>query len=1405
MKYFTNQSIFNMKKFASMLALFAMPTIMMAEAPTVAFEANKNQWPEQVKYKAGIPGGDLFIEKHTLTYNYIESINWHKDHRNESGGPVTQKYHAIKVNFVKANPDVEIFGNNKYSWHRNYYLGNDRSKWADNVPVYSEVYYQELYKGIDIKFYQVDNNLKYDVIVRPGANPRDVKMNYEGADKLFIENGHLNIHTTIYNLIETKPYAYQVINGQRREIPSSYVLKGNQLSFEVGRYDESLPLIIDPALIASTYMGSTADNWGFTATYDNASNIYAGGIAAKAGYPYTAGAWDATFNGGLAASPGQWPFDISLSKFNPTGTTLMYATYYGGSSNEQPHSIIVNGNNELFMVGRTNSTNFPVTGGVYDATYNGGYDVIVGKFNSVGNLLASTYVGGTADDCVNYNIAWTGAGSYGATKFSYTDDGRSEIILDASNNVYVAANTKSTNFPTTVGAYQTAFGGVQDAVVFKLNSTLTTMVFSTYLGGTGTDAAYGLKTDNSGNVYVTGGSTGNFPMAGAGVLHNTYQGGLCDGFIAVLNSTGTNLLRSTYLGTTAYDQTYMIEIDASGDLYVYGQTQGAYPVTAGVYSIPNSGMFVHKLTGSLQSTIFSTVIGNGGFQVNLSPTAFLVDSCQTIYIAGWARSSILSANMPSPSTCTGMPVTANAIQPTTDGKDHYFAVLEPNAKGLYFATFYGEGASNPDADHVDGGTSRFDKRGVIYEAFCASCGGTSGFPTSPGAYSTINQGGVPPPYSGINCNEAVVKMDVSIQPVAQASVSATNGCAPFTVTFNNQGSLADNYIWDFGDGGIDSIPNPTYVYNFAGTYTITLYAIDSIGICGFIDTSLVAITVGAAPTLSTSVTNIPCPGGVGTATVSTVGGLAPLTYLWQPSNQTGPVATGLNSGSHTVTVTDAQGCPSTQIISVQEPLALNVTTTANGTSCGMNNGSVTATTSGGTGAYTYNWQPSGGNGASASNLPSGVYTITVTDANGCTTTATANVQVVNGPTVVVQPLAPINCNGGTGSAVATLTGGTPGFTYNWSNGSTGNVASGLTSGTYTITITDSKGCSATNTVNIPEPAPLVLPITTSSLTCYGNASGSATVTPTGGVAPYTYLWGTTPVQNGNIAGGLSANTTYTLLVADANGCTATATVSPLSQPAPIAISTAASGTSCGTTYLGVLTATPQGGSAPYGYTWSNGGWTQVISNVAAGQYSVVVTDANGCTGWDTITMPASPMPIANFIPKPIFSCEGVTFLFTDDSSPGVSAWNWNFGDGSTSTSQNPSHQYPYFNGSYNVTLYASQPPCQDDTTIVINVSDIFSYVSWAAANVFTPNGDGENDCFLPSVQGQGADTLKMCIELQVFDRWGVEMFNSDGQASNCWDGNAKNGKAAMDGTYYYLARLGGTEMKGYVTLLRNKE
>jgi gliding motility-associated-like protein len=314
----------------------------------------------------------------------------------------------------------------------------------------------------------------------------------------------------------------------------------------------------------------------------------------------------------------------------------------------------------------------------------------------------------------------------------------------------------------------------------------------------------------------------------------TYQGGQADGFIAKLSADGTSLLHATYLGTVAYDQCFFIQLDDNENIYLFGQTEGVIPPTPGTYSNPGSGQFVISLLPDLSAIRFSTAIGTGKGSPDISPTAFLVDNCRNIYLSGWGSRIITSATI----STTGLPITADAFQATTDGGDFYFMVLSENASQLLYATFFG---GNQSTEHVDGGTSRFDKNGIIYQAVCAGCGGFNDFPTTPGVVSNTNNSQIPQR----NCNVGVIKFQITFNNVdVNITTDKVRGCVPLTVNFDANGFQTDEYEWNFGNGLTSSSATPTVTYTQPGVYTVTLFGRNtSCPGLDLIDSSFVTITV----------------------------------------------------------------------------------------------------------------------------------------------------------------------------------------------------------------------------------------------------------------------------------------------------------------------------------------------------------------------------------------------------------------------------------------------------------------------------------------------------------------------------------------------------------------------------------
>lgn len=1175
------------------------------------FIENNGQWENTFLYRANIPGGELFIEKGGLTYHFWDQAKMDlltsamHDRKGNELIDFQVKHHVIRVNFLGANPNMVCLPENPFSHYYNFYLGNEPDRWKSNVLAYHKVTFHEIYPNIDLQIYTSSNQLKYDWIIKPGGNIEDIRIAYQGADKLSLKNGNFEIKTSLGNLIEEAPFVYQKTPNGIKQIQANYSLKKNILRFELQEsFDLGIPLIVDPALIFSTYSGSQKDNWGFTATYDSQGHLYGGGIVLAANaYPNTTGSYQSAYGGGL--------YDVLIGKFSIDGSTLLYYTYLGGSRAEVPFSLVCNNNDDLYILGMTGSSNFAVSSGAYQTTFNGGQpagifalngndypdgsDLFVTKLNSTGTtLVASTYIGGTANDGMN-----TGSG----LRHNYADEFRGEIIVDNNDRCYVTSCTKSIDFPT-VNAAQNGLAGTQDAVVFRFSSLLDNLEWSTYLGGMGYEAGYSLKVNNSGEVFVTGGTNSpNFPST-TGAVNTSLSGGV-DGFITRYSSTG-NLLSSTYLGTTAYDQCYILQLDNAQDVYVVGQTRGNYPIvnsaSGPVYSNPNSGQFIHKLNPSLTTTIFSTVFGRGiAGQIDIVPTAFLVDVCDHIYVSGWGGSV---NNSYGGGNTSGMPITSNAYQSTTDGSDFYFIVLDENATGLIYASYFGGTVS---AEHVDGGTSRFNPDGIVYQAVCAGCGSNDDFPTTPGAWSNTNNSN--------NCNMGVFKFDVSEFTAIIDLITPNITCINNTVILQNASTGGSNYFWDLGDGTTSTSPVVNHVYTNPGIYNIMLVVSDPAS-CLQNDTAFMTVIVQSPPNVQITPVNPLCPGD--SVQLQASGGD---NYSWSPhptlsaTNIANPVATPTNTTTYTVTVTNNCGTATASItVNVHD---FNPTISPNDTICIGNSTQLQAS-----GGINYQWQPSNSldnpniSNPTATPSQTTTYTVTITDANGCNATKSVTVTVDN------QPQANAGADQNICFGESTTLSATGGTYFQWlpptylSNPNISNpICTPLQSVEYTLIATNICGQSYdTVQINVIRVNPQA---SNDTIICPGT---TATLWASGGVS---YSWQPTSSIVGNstndtIIVSPTSNTNYTVIVTDQFGCSETEYVSVNVYPKQdINVSANAIIPIGGSTQLfangnGIFSWEPDS------FLTCNNCPNPIASPLSSTQYIVTLTDANGCKFYDSV-------------------------------------------------------------------------------------------------------------------------------------------------------------------------------------------
>jgi hypothetical protein len=575
------------------------------------FEANHGQTDREVKFFSRNNNYGLYLTANeavmVLRHENREKNEAIAERPRERRADAASSDAVLRMSLVAAKRQPKVTGLEELAGKSNYFIGNNPKLWRTNVSQFGKVMYEGVYPGVDVVYYGNQQQLEYDFVVSPRGNPDSIRLAYKGASKVRIdENGDLLLATHGGEIRQHKPRVYQEIDGQRREISSRYILAdGNEVRFEIGSYDRTRNLIIDPVISYSTFLGGGSyDNMG-DIVVDASGNAYLVGETWSSNFP-TRNSLQPFNAGGTTTSP----YDAFVAKLNPTGTDLVFSTFIGGSDHDSGQDIARDAAGNIYITGWTDSNSFPTAGNPYQQ--NGGgrtIDVFVTKLNATGSaLLYSTYLGGRGDDF--------GAG----------------IALDSDNNIYVTGDTASTNFPTS-NPFQSSFGGgLMDTFVTKFNAAGSALVFSTFLGGTLTDRPSfyggGIAVDSSNNVYVAGWTnSSNFPTALP--LQSSLAPGTCnsapcfDAYVTKFTPTGTALAYSTYLGGTDDEMAMDIAIDSSGNAYVVGTTQSTnFPTTAGSWKPTKvdtfDNTFVTKIDPQGSSLVYSTYLFRGGYGITLN-------------------------------------------------------------------------------------------------------------------------------------------------------------------------------------------------------------------------------------------------------------------------------------------------------------------------------------------------------------------------------------------------------------------------------------------------------------------------------------------------------------------------------------------------------------------------------------------------------------------------------------------------------------------------------------------------------------------------------------------------------------------------------------------------------------------
>lgn len=1319
----------------NLLILLFLTTYIHVSVAQNAFVENKGQWHPNALYRLTLSNGAMFPEKDGVTFAFyktddISTSNAHNNVKNKTVERIS--FHAYKMTFLNAKKTSPV-PSEKYYDYENYFIGNDPSRWATKALRYRRLTWKEIYPNIDYTlFVNKENSLQYDFIVNPGGEAEIIRLQYEGQDSMFVDSeGHLVIKTSVNRVNELKPYAYQIIDGKEIKVKCNFLIFNNKyvaFQFPDG-YNTNHTLIIDPVLVFSTYTGSLSDNWGFTATFDDLSNAFSGGIVFNTGYPTSLGAFQVNFAGGEPYSSTWYQFgcDIGIIKYSNNGTQRLWATYLGGTiSEELPHSLVCNRSNDLIIMGTTGSSDFPVSTNAYDNSFNGGpnvvydnvirfswgIDIFVTRLSSDGTLLlGSTFVGGTDNDGFNFRPHYSNflmTGNPNTLYYNYADGARGEVICDPAGNIYVGSCTFSSDFPVTQGAFSTVYSGQQEGAVFKLNHDCSQLLWSTYFGGSNDDAIYSLDIDQNGEIYFAGGTLStNIPTTG-GVVQPINPGiGSVNGFIGHLAPNGSNLLKATYWGTSAYDQIYFIRVDKTRNIYVVGQTEAAgnaYIINA-AYGVPSSGQFITKFPNNLSSPVWSTAFGTGIGRPNISFTAFSVDYCNRVYVSGWGRE--WAGNWATIQGTKNMYVTTNAYQTQTDGQDFYLMVLADDASHVEYATFFGE-LNYPTCgysghDHVDGGTSRFDKRGNIYQSVCASCGGCNQFPTypNPGAWSNNNGN------AGNNCNNALFKFSFAL-PLTIADFLAQPVCVGSPIQFQNTSQLATSYIWNFGDGNTSTQVNPTHTYSNPGVYTVTLIANNPTS-CNMADTMVRQVVVEQLSVI-TQDTSL-CYGSSVIISAQASGSTNPLTYVWDvnfpiqdtlnnnlsnPSMFVSPpqsqyyyvqvssgVCTVFDSVYVTVNRMELQTTPDT-IICPSSQIQLNVVPLYS------------------TGTVQYQWTPtwfivSGQQSANPIVNPAQttIFYVTATDSYGCSVVDSIKVEV-DIFTAQFSQISPVLCYNECSAFIhVSVSNPILPVSYSWSNGASTAQVNNLCAGSYSVTVTDGIGCSVVLSTTFNNPSLLEANIQVlSQASCdpvYPN-TGSIQATAWGGTPAYNYYWNNN--QTGPLLQNLYAGT-YTLTVTDQNGCDTVLSVT-ISDPSPLQVLAVPQPTLCfgscdGAAQVYITTQ----GTPPYNYQWSDGSNQTSISNLCAGVYTVSVTDAEYCVRVQSIFV-SQPDSIRPVLQMPPIKCFGdTTFITITQVLGGTPPFSYLWNNGNTGQSL-----YGVPTGTYWVEITDANN-CKDTTIIYV--------------------------------------------------------------------------------------------------------
>jgi len=712
------------------------------------FTENKGQFEDSEIY---------FIYSDTVyTFGFVES-GYLMKFETESG-----EVDLVKVSFEGSRAVIPK-GLEVLPHKSNYFFGNDPGGWRTNLANYGRIIYEDLYEHIDLVFYSSEKGLKYDLIVNPDGNPEDVKLSYHNTKSLGLtKDGDLIVTSNSGSFYEGKPFSYQIMDDSCREIPSNFLVNGNSVSFRIGDYDHSVPLIVDP-LIYSTFVGGKGNEYGNDIAIDSSNCAYIVGQTLSNDFPTKSGCYQETFAGDR---------DIFVFKLSQDGKSMEYSTYLGGEIGDWGKAITVDQSKNAYVLGDSVSSDFPTTNGCFSNDLNGSIDNVVVKLNPDGSqLLFSTYLGGSG-----------------------REDGQ-EIVLDSQDNAVITGRIEG-GFPVTPGCYDSTYNGQWDCYVCVLGQDGNNIIASTYVGGNQLDFGYGVTVDDENSIYMTGMTmSSNFPMVSGG--YDESHNGNYDVFVTKVNSDCSDLLYSTYIGGDEWDQAEGIKVDSEHNTYITGYTESSgFPTSPGCYddSQDDADAIVCKLNPDGSDLVYSTLVGGSANDYGYD---LALDENNLAYVTGRTDSSDFPVNEDSHDDTYG------------GGGDIFIITINPFGTELFYSTFYGGGGGQW------GLSISLDQDKNAYVTGRT----TSSYKTSSGCYDGSFNGGDVDAFIlklGIEFSEASIDL-ISPDPALDTDEILFKGIA------RCYGSI-ENYVWKSSiDGEFYNGTEPEILYSQLSNGTHTIY------------------------------------------------------------------------------------------------------------------------------------------------------------------------------------------------------------------------------------------------------------------------------------------------------------------------------------------------------------------------------------------------------------------------------------------------------------------------------------------------------------------------------------------------------------------------------------------------------